>query len=148
VSDAVWKQLLADKAAAERAAKALENEIHQAQQRMRQAIQDEERKCAAVRAAVQAEAMAKDVAARQKAQRQREDDERKEQAARAARQKLADALQAKRAAEESKKREEAKVQTALRSMGVCVQGYQWVKQAHGYRCRGGAHFISNTQLRI
>lgn len=148
VSDAVWKQLQADKQAADRTAKALENEIRQAQKKMQQAIQDEERKRAEVRAAVQAEAIAKDTAARQEAQRRREEIERKEQAARAARQKLADALQAKRAAEESKKREEAKVQAALRSMGVCVQGYQWVKQPHGYRCRGGAHFISDSQLRI
>ena len=148
VSDAVWQQLQADKQAAERAAKALENEIREAQKKMRQAIQDEERKLAAVRAAQQAEAMAKDIAARQEAQRQREEHERREQAARVARQKLAEALRLKKAAEERKKREEAKAQTALRSMGVCVQGYQWVKQPNGYRCRGGAHFVSNSQLRI
>jgi hypothetical protein len=115
---------------------------------MQQAIQDEERKRAAVRAAIQAEAIAKDAAARQEAQRQHEEQERNEQAARVARQELADAYRVKKAAEESKKREEAKVQTALRSMGVCVQGYEWVKQPHGYKCRGGAHFISNSQLRI
>jgi hypothetical protein len=141
VSDADWQQLLADKEAADRAAKALANEVSKAQKKMQQAIQDEERKRAAVRAAIQAEAIAKDAAARQEAQRQREEQERKEQAARVARQKLADAYRVKKAAEESKKREEVKVQTALRSMGVCVQGYQWVKQSHGYRCRGGAHFI-------
>jgi hypothetical protein len=148
VSDAVWQQLQVDKQAAERAAKALENEIREVQKKMRQAIQDEERKLAAVRAAQQAEAMAKDIAARQEAQRQREEHERREQAARVARQKLAEALRLKKAAEERKKREEVKAQTALRSMGVCVQGYQWVKQPGGYRCRGGAHFVSNSQLRI
>ena len=86
------------------------------------------------------------MAARQEAQRKREDLARKEQAARAARQKLSDILKAKRVEEEKKRREEATVQTALRNMGVCVQGYQWVKNPHGYRCRGGAHFISNAQL--
>jgi hypothetical protein len=49
VSDAIWQQLLADKQAAERAAKALENETRQAKQKLQQAIQDEERKRAAVR---------------------------------------------------------------------------------------------------
>jgi hypothetical protein len=44
--------------------------------------------------------------------------------------------------------EEARIQQKLREMGVCVAGYKWVKQASGYRCEGGSHFISNQQLGI
>jgi hypothetical protein len=148
ISDTVWKQLQANRLAAERAAKAAEDEIRQAQKNMKQAIQDEERKLAAVKAAAQAEAIAKDAMARQEAQRQREEHERNEQAATVLRQKLAEAFQVKKAAEDRRKREEEKVQTSLRSMGVCVQGYQWVKVPNGYRCRGGAHFVPNSQLRV
>ena len=43
------------------------------------------------------------------------------------------------------KREKA-VQEKLRDLGVCQQGYQWLKQPGGYRCAGGSHFMSNSQL--
>ena len=45
------------------------------------------------------------------------------------------------------KREKA-VQEKLRNLGVCLQGYQWIKQAQGYRCAGGAHFMSNDRLGV
>jgi ATPase family associated with various cellular activities (AAA) len=146
VSDVVWEQLQTAKKAQEDTERALQRDIMQAEKKMQQARKDEERKINAARAAKQAEDAANDMAARQEAQRQREELERKEALARAARQKLADALKAKRAEEQRKKQEEVRVQTRLRSMGKCVQGYQWIKVSHGYRCRGGAHFISDTQL--
>lgn len=148
VSDRVWQELQAARKAQEDAARALNEEVRQAQRRMQQAIQDEEKKRAAAKAALAAEAAAKDAAARQEAKRQREELERREQAARAERQRLAQALKAKQAEEQRKKKEEAKVQNTLRSMGVCVQGYQWVKHASGYRCAGGSHYIYNAQLGI
>ena len=43
------------------------------------------------------------------------------------------------------KREKA-VQEKLRNLGVCSQGYPWIKQAKGYRCAGGSHFMSNDRL--
>ena len=45
------------------------------------------------------------------------------------------------------KREKA-VQEKLRNLGVCRQGYQWIKQADGYRCAGGSHFMSNAGLGV
>lgn len=71
-------------------------------------------------------------------------------------------LQAKKA-EEKKKREEllrqkkfkelqelerknAKAQEKLRKMGRCVQGYAWNKVSHGWRCAGGYHFASDSDL--
>jgi Skp family chaperone for outer membrane proteins len=41
---------------------------------------------------------------------------------------------------------EVRRQQALQRMGVCVAGFQWIKQAGGYRCAGGSHFVSDSQL--
>ncbi|OJD15900.1 hypothetical protein AJ78_03879 [Emergomyces pasteurianus Ep9510] len=51
-------------------------------------------------------------------------------------------------AAERKKREEAKVQHKLRTMGVCPQGFAWIKQFGGYRCSGGMHFVGNHELGV
>ncbi|PWY66022.1 AAA family ATPase [Aspergillus heteromorphus CBS 117.55] len=48
-------------------------------------------------------------------------------------------------AEEREKQEQA-VQKKLQAMGVCPMGYRWIKQAGGYRCSAGMHFVSNEQL--
>ena len=53
-----------------------------------------------------------------------------------------DSRKAKRAA----KRREAQAQQKLRSMGVCPVGYRWIKQASGYRCAGGSHYVSDAEL--
>lgn len=50
--------------------------------------------------------------------------------------------------QETARRVEAEVQSKLREMGVCVAGFRWIKQSGGYRCAGGSHFISNSQLGI
>lgn len=44
------------------------------------------------------------------------------------------------------RRKEQVNQTKLQSMGVCVQGFQWLKEGGGYRCAGGAHWVSDAQL--
>ncbi|KAI9773258.1 MAG: hypothetical protein M1839_002170 [Geoglossum umbratile] len=49
---------------------------------------------------------------------------------------------------ERRRQEEVRVQTKLRDMGVCPAGYQWIKQAGGYRCAGGSHFVTNGQLGV
>ncbi|KAI1943949.1 hypothetical protein LOZ66_000537 [Ophidiomyces ophidiicola] len=58
---------------------------------------------------------------------------------------VAQLVREKMVREEEKKKEQA-VQTKLREMGVCVQGFRWIKQKSGYRCAGGSHFIDNSQL--
>ncbi|KAI1122113.1 P-loop containing nucleoside triphosphate hydrolase protein [Nemania abortiva] len=67
-------------------------------------------------------------------------------------------LKAKREAEEKlrkaqeeaekKKRQEAMVQKKIRDMGICPQGFRWIREGGGYRCAGGAHYLSNYQLGI
>jgi hypothetical protein len=69
-----------------------------------------------------------------------------------------DALKAKRDAEEKlrkareevarKMQQELAVQKKIKDMGICPQGFRWIKQGGGYRCAGGAHFLSNSQLGI
>ena len=49
---------------------------------------------------------------------------------------------------EQRRKEEQAVQAKLRFMGVCPVGYQWIKQAGGYRCAGGSHYVSDQQLGI
>jgi hypothetical protein len=50
------------------------------------------------------------------------------------------------AAMEREKEREKMAQKKLRELGVCCQGYRWIKQTNGYRCAGGSHFLSDTQL--
>lgn len=42
--------------------------------------------------------------------------------------------------------DEAQLQAIIHQMRLCVAGYTWVKQADGYRCAGGTHFIDNASL--
>ena len=51
-----------------------------------------------------------------------------------------------KAAEAERRRKEREAQQKLRQMGVCPVGYRWIKQASGYRCAGGSHFVSDAQL--
>ncbi|KAJ6153530.1 hypothetical protein N7470_006489 [Penicillium chermesinum] len=44
------------------------------------------------------------------------------------------------------RRKEQAIQVKLRSMGVCVQGYKWIKLPGGYRCAGGSHWVADAQL--
>ncbi len=48
--------------------------------------------------------------------------------------------------EKEKRREEYAVQKKLREMGVCVEGYRWVRMEGGWRCAGGTHWISDKQF--
>ncbi|KAL2843942.1 P-loop containing nucleoside triphosphate hydrolase protein [Aspergillus pseudoustus] len=57
-------------------------------------------------------------------------------------------LRKKREAEEKARKKEQMIQQKLRHMGVCVAGFQWIKQDHGYRCAGGYHYISNKTLGV
>ncbi|KAK2002735.1 ATPase [Colletotrichum falcatum] len=47
--------------------------------------------------------------------------------------------------EERRKREQEQRKKAA-MMGRCPVGYDWIKQAQGFRCAGGSHFISDEQL--
>ena len=57
-------------------------------------------------------------------------------------------LQKKKTEMEAQRKKEQQAQKKLREIGVCVQGFAWIKQAGGYRCAGGSHYVSDDQLGI
>ncbi|KAJ8121165.1 hypothetical protein ONZ43_g2319 [Nemania bipapillata] len=147
VSDEVWQQLqrdIVEQKAIEQAresfmaAQEQEYEIHRAAEEARrkelQRLEEEKRK------------------ADEERRREIEEQLRKEK------QRMEAALKARRAAEEKlrkaredaekRKREEAMVQQKIRDMGICPQGFRWIRQGGGYRCAGGGHYLSNYQLGI
>ncbi|KAF5345199.1 hypothetical protein D9758_009720 [Tetrapyrgos nigripes] len=70
----------------------------------------------------------------------------REEEARRARERREAELKARCEAEEKARKKEAQAQQKLRSMGICVAGFQWIKSHDGYRCAGGSHFVSDAQL--
>jgi len=144
VSDAVWNLLQADKLAEEQSLKRIQEELQKRQEEIeaRKAFEEAQKKIAEELAAKKA----KDEAERQELMRRMREARLAEERARIAREKAAAELE-RRKQEEMKKRElEAQAQQKLRHMGVCCQGFVWIKQASGYRCAGGSHYVSNAQL--
>jgi hypothetical protein len=140
VSDAIWQQLQADRRAAEEARRKQEAEMRKLIEQQKRADRQKrelEAKLAAL--AQQAE---------EEARRQYEAEKRRQAALVVERARRQAAIDAQRRETERKRQEEARVQMKLRQLGVCVQGFQWIKQASGYRCAGGAHFIDNARLNI
>jgi hypothetical protein len=146
VTDEIWHQLQADIQAAEAASKAQEEEFQLAEKTLEQAtkLEDAERELAKTLA----QTLTKDQAAQDELKRMRERSRLAECTARAERERIAAMLEAKRQEEAKQRQQEAKAQAALRQMGVCSAGYRWIKQASGYRCAGGSHFVDNASLGI
>lgn len=48
--------------------------------------------------------------------------------------------------EEERRRKEAEARKKLKMMGACPVGYEWIRQAGGYRCAGGSHFMSDDAV--
>lgn len=44
------------------------------------------------------------------------------------------------------KKEEDLKQDKIKKMGKCAAGYDWIKEAGGYRCSAGGHFISDAEI--
>lgn len=55
-------------------------------------------------------------------------------------------LEVRRQKELEEERKERRAQEKLREMGVCPAGYEWHKQTGGYRCDGGSHWVSDSEL--
>ena len=45
--------------------------------------------------------------------------------------------------EEERRKREAEIKKKLQMTGRCCAGFEWIKQAHGYRCAGGAHWMGD-----
>jgi len=78
--------------------------------------------------------------------RLREEARIREMEAKAARERIERELERRKQEEEERRKKEELAQSRLRQMGVCVAGYRWIKQGGGYRCAGGSHWVSDSQL--
>ncbi|KAJ8076334.1 hypothetical protein PM082_000755 [Marasmius tenuissimus] len=142
VTDDVWRQLKLDKAA----------RLAEEQEREKIARQLEEMRKREEHARKLAEELAK--AERKRIQDEREKARIKELKAKAEAARLQalrekaerDRLEALRRKQEEERKKEAETQRRLQNMGVCPVGFRWIKQAGGYRCAGGSHFVYDSQL--
>lgn len=48
--------------------------------------------------------------------------------------------------EEERRKKEQALKEKLARMGRCPANFEWIKQAEGYRCAGGSHYISGDDL--
>ncbi|KAF1989215.1 P-loop containing nucleoside triphosphate hydrolase protein [Aulographum hederae CBS 113979] len=138
VSDEVWQQLFADKQAAEDRRAEL-NRLVQEEADLKRLLIEQQQK--------EEEEAARKAALADEEARQRHAEERlkRVEEMRARAKHLAELQQQREAAEEAQKKE-LKAQQKLRDMGVVPQGFRWTKQAGGYRCAGGFHFMSDAQI--
>jgi len=148
VSDAVWSELQRAKAASASEEKRVKEEIAANERAACEAVELEQAERLKLEALELSLAMENDRAKQDELKRQREAQRLKEVTAQRQREQLEAALKARREAEAKAKKQEAQVQAKLREMGVCVAGFRWINMGTGYRCAGGAHFISNEQLGI
>ena len=146
VPEDVWLQLQADKKALEEREKREAEEREQREQKLREAVQREQELQELQKRL--AEAVAKDAKERDELMRQREQARLQALAERVKRARIRAEIEARRKEEEKRRKEEARVQAKIRDMGVCPVGFRWIKQVDGYRCAGGAHFLTNGQLGI
>lgn len=145
ISDAVWQQLQHDKAEQDRLQTQLLSTLEKTEATLQSATIQVETSTAEV-----------DVLSKQAAQadaanelkRRHEEMRLKHLAALRAQQEAEDEANRVREELHRKRKEELKVQTKLREMGLCVAGFCWIKQADGYRCAGGSHFVGNGALGI
>lgn len=144
VSDAVWQQLQKDKREAElqiqRAARKIQ-EQEEAHLLAESAEREAEEKAAELR-----EIQAKNEAEALELLRLREEARIRVMEAKAERERIRAELVRRKLEEEERRKKEQLAQSRLRQMGVCVAGFQWIKQVGGYRCAGGSHWVSDSQL--
>lgn len=142
VSDAIWQQLQKDKIDAQ-----IQSE------RAAQMIRDQEE---AHRLALEAEKRAAEEAAKLQAIRAKNEAEARkllqarirEMEAKAERDRIRREWERRKQEEQERLKKENLAQSRLRQMGVCVAGFRWIKQSGGYRCAGGSHWVSDSQLGI
>lgn len=68
--------------------------------------------------------------------------------AKAERERIRGELERRRKDEAEMRKREELAQSRSRQMGVCVMGFAWIKQGGGYRCAGGTHLVTDSQLGI
>ena len=146
VSDAVWNALQAAIRTKEQVERNAKNAITLLAQTLAVQQKNEEIQKEELKKLQQKEAEARDANERAAILRERERASLKEQGARRAREKAAAEFRAKREEESRQREREEKAQRKIRELGLCSAGFQWIDMGNGYRCAGGSHFVSASQL--
>lgn len=144
VTDKVWERLQQDKAAAQAKEQEYERLLEQEAALQNSIAAAEERKTESTKDIIPQKAT--QPGADDDAKRRHEEARLRHELERRALEAEMEILQRKRAEEEERRRKEREAQKKLRDMGVCCAGFRWIKQALGYRCAGGSHYVSNAQL--
>lgn len=146
VSDVVWQQLQKDKREAGLQIKWTAQKIKEQEEANRLAKEEEEK--AKKEVARLREIQAKNEAEALELLRLREEARIRELEAQAERERIRKEWERRKKEEEERRKKEEVVQSQLRELGVCVVGFRWIKQAGGYRCAGGSHWVDDSKLRI
>jgi hypothetical protein len=149
VSDETWEQLQADIAAEEAGHKLFQESAADQRQHIQDTKVSEEASSEAMRNLEKSTAQAGDNEEEISIVKRKLEEERvRNLTIKIGRQEAEERLRRIQEKEEKRKQEEAQVQRKLEDMGVCPMGYRWRKQVSGYRCEGGSHFVSHSQLGI
>jgi hypothetical protein len=145
VSDEIWAQLQADIRANELAQKKSQDAIADLERQVETSA-TEEAGAEEVFKATLSDAVSGDDDDMRERKRRHEELRIRALKACIARQEAEQKLLTAREEEARRRKEEAQSQKKLRDMGVCPAGFRWNKQGTGYRCAGGSHFVSNSEL--
>lgn len=148
VSNEAWMKLQAARRAEQQARKEAEERLRLLEKETREADKKREEAERALKKANDDLNAAKNPNERNDLMRLREQERLRHIALKEEQARIAERLEQERKEEEQRRKEEAKVQAKIRSMGICPAGYRWIKMGDGYRCGGGAHFLSNGELGI
>ncbi|KAF7964712.1 hypothetical protein HWV62_3685 [Athelia sp. TMB] len=132
VTDAVWNQLQKDIVDQAAVSQAVQKKLREMEESAIQAAQEEEVQRQLVQQKELERARVKDAAVKDELRRQLEEARIREALAKAQRDRIAAELEARKQEEAMRRKQEAQAQAKLRQMGVCVAGYQWIKQSSGY----------------
>lgn len=144
VSDAVWERLQIDEKIAEAKAEQARKDILKQEEAHRLAQKAEAE--AKEHAVALLEIQAKDEAEADELLRKREEARIREIEARAESERIQREVERLRKEEMERRKKEERAQVKLRKMGICPAGFRWIKQGSGYRCAGGAHWVSDASL--
>ncbi|KAL7619886.1 hypothetical protein AAE478_010433 [Parahypoxylon ruwenzoriense] len=148
VSDEVWQKLQRNMAE-ERALKQAEEMLIAAQQREYEAqTEAEEARLEEVGRLEEEEKRAANEKRRKEIEEELREEKRRIEAALKAKREAEEKLRRAQEEAEKKRRQELAVQKKIRDMGICPQGFRWIKEGGGYRCAGGSHYLSDSQLGI
>ncbi|KAH8691554.1 P-loop containing nucleoside triphosphate hydrolase protein [Talaromyces proteolyticus] len=147
VSDEVWQQLQRN-IAEEKALKQVEDMFISAQQRDYEAHKESETVRLKEIQRLEEEKRLADESRRKVIEEQLRQEKRCMEAALKAKREAEEKLRKAQEEAEKRRQQELAVQKKIRDMGICPAGFRWIKGGAGYRCAGGSHYLSNSQLGI